>query len=99
MPKSRRWNLNEAEGRYAATNLTDAVIDLELGLKRVDGRREALGRYVLDLLSLAEPGYVTHRLVGSVSVFDVQIYREPNGVLLLGVRRGHTTKLERFRVS
>ena len=99
MAKSRRWNLNEAEGRYAATNLADAVIDLELGMKRIDGRREALGRYLLDLLPLAQLGFVTRRQVGGSAVFDVQIYREPNGALLLGVRQGHTTKLERFRVS
>lgn len=97
MPKTRRWNLNEAEGRYAATNLPETVIDLELGMKRLDGRRVPLGRYLLDLVPLARQGFVTRRQVGSTRVFDVQVYREPDGTLLLGVRRDHTTPLEQFR--
>ncbi len=97
MPKTRRWNLNEAEGRYAATSLPETTIDLELGMKRLDGRRVPLGRYLLDLLPLARQGFVTRRQVGSSVVFDVQFYREPDGTLLLGVRRDQTTPLEQYR--
>ncbi len=38
MAKTRRWNLNEREGRYAATNLSETRIDLHLGFKRANGR-------------------------------------------------------------
>lgn len=97
MPKTRRWNLNEAEGRYAATNLPETAIDLHLGMKRIDGQKVPLGRYLLDLEALAQRGFVTCRQIGSTGVFDVQIYREPTGKLLLGVRRDQTTPLEQFR--
>jgi hypothetical protein len=97
VPKIRRWNINEAEGRYAATNLPETAIDLHLGMKRRDGQKVPLGRYDLDLGLLAQQGFVTCRQVGSAVVFDVQIYREPDGSLLLGVRRTRTTRLERFR--
>ena len=97
MPKTRRWNINEAEGRYAATNLPETSIDLHLGMKRLDGEKVPLGRYDLDLVVLAQQGFVTRRPIGSTVVFDVQVYREPDGTLLLGVRRTRTTRLERFR--
>lgn len=96
MPKTRRWNLNEAEGRYAATNLTETAIDLHLGMKRTDGSKVPVGRYRLDLEALADRGFVTKRGYGAAAVFDVQIYREPDGRFLLGVRRDRTTPLERF---
>lgn len=99
MPKTRRWNLNEAEGRYAATNMPETAIDLHLGLKRLDGEKVTLGRYALDLIVLAQQGFVARRRVGSTVVYDVQIYREPNGTLLLGVRRDRTKHLERFRTG
>lgn len=97
MPKKRHWNLNEAEGRYAATNLPETAIDLHLGLKRTDGQKVPQGRYLLDLITLARQGFVTRRQVGSTAIFDVQVYREPDGTLLLGVRRDQTTLLEQFR--
>ena len=87
-------------GRGAtATNLPETAIDLHLGLKRLDGQKVPLGRYALDLIVLAQQGFVTRRQVGSTVVFDVQIYREPDGTLLLGVRRDRTTRLERFRAA
>lgn len=97
MTKTRRWHLNEVEGRYAATNLTETAIDLHLGIKRVDGTKVPVGRYRLDLEALSEGGFVTKRGNGAAAVFDVQIYRVPNGRFLLGVQRGHTTPLERFK--
>lgn len=97
--KTRRWNINEAEGRYAATNLPETAIDLHLGLKLLDGEKVRLGRYTLDLVALAGQGFVTRRQVGSTVVYDLQIYREPGGTLLLGVRRDRTTRLERFRAA
>ena len=44
MPKTRRWNINEAEGRYAATNLPETAVDLHLGMKRLNGEKVPLGR-------------------------------------------------------
>ena len=44
MAKVRRWNLNELEGRYAATNLTETAIDQHLGMKRVDGTKVPICR-------------------------------------------------------
>ena len=60
-PKTRRWNLNAHEGRYAATNLTETAVDLHLGLKRTDGSRVPVGRYLLDLEALSDRGFVTRR--------------------------------------
>ena len=88
----------EDEGRYAATNLPETKVDLHLGMKRTDGRKVPVGRYYLDLVPLAARGFVTRRQVGSTVVFDVQVYRDPNGTFELGVRRDHTTPLEQFRV-
>ena len=59
----------------------------------------ALGRYDLDLAELAQQGFVTRRQVGGTVVCDVQVYRESDGTLLLGVRRDRTTRLERFRAA
>lgn len=99
MAKTRRWNLNEVTGRHAATNLTESVMDLHLGVKRVDGTKTPAGRYRLDLEALSADGFVTQRGTGAARVFDVQIYRESNGSFLLGVRRGQTTRLARFKVE
>jgi hypothetical protein len=99
MAKTRRWNLNEREERYAATNLPETGIDLHLGLKRADGRTVPVGRYALDLKALAREGYVTCRDVGGTEVYDVQIYRESSGAYKLGVRQSHVTPLRRFEVS
>jgi|GEM_PF-2558860 len=99
MPKTRRWNLNLIEGRYAATNLSETMVDLHFGVKHPDGRKEAIGRFRLDLPQLTRGGWVTRRDLGNGAVFDVQIYREPSGRFLLGVRRDRTTPLEAFAVS
>ena len=99
MPKTRRWNINEAEGRYAATNLPETAVDLHLGMKRLNGEKVPLGRYDLDLAELAQQGFVTRRQVGGTVVYDVQVYRESDGTLLLGVRRDRTTRLERFQAE
>jgi hypothetical protein len=98
VPSTRRWNLNEREGRYAATNLSDGAIDLHLGLKRRDGTTVPVGRYKLDLWALSADGYVTRREVAGASVFDVQIYRESNGSYTLGVRRDQVTSLRTFEL-
>lgn len=90
--RQSRWNLNENEGRYAATNIVDSVIELDLGLKRTDGTREPVGRFNLPLDELADDGFVTRRVVDGHRVFDVQIYREDGGYAL-GVRQGQTTPL------
>jgi len=99
MAKTRRWNLNEREGRYAATNLPETRIDLHLSLKRLDGQRVPVGRYALDLKALARKGHVTCRDVRGTEVYDVQIYRESSGIYKLGVRRDHVTPLRYFEVS
>jgi hypothetical protein len=91
--RQSRWNLNEKEGRYAATNIVDSVIELDLGLKRVDGSREPVGRFNLPLDELADDGFVTRRVVEGHRVFDVQIYRGQDGDYALGVRQGQTTPL------
>ncbi len=75
----RRWNLNEAEGRYAKTNVSDPYVEVDLGLRRVRGDREAVGRFRLDLEGLASEGVVARRVVDGRPVFDVQIYREDDG--------------------
>lgn len=98
MPSTRRWNLNERDGRYAATNLSHTTIDLHLGLKRRDGSTVPVGRYKLDLRALSAGGYVTRREVAGSNVYDVQIYRESNGSYTLGVRRDHVTPLRAFEV-
>ncbi len=97
MPKTRRWNLNELEGRYAATDLTETAIDLHLGMKRADGTKVPVGRFLLDLEAESDEGYVTKRGHGAAAVFDVQIYRQSNGRFLLGVRQSETTPLDRFK--
>ena len=96
MPKTRRWNLNEHEARYAATNLTETAVDLHLGLKRTDGTRVPVGRYLLDLQALSDRGFVTRRQTREGTVFDVQIYRDLRGRYLLGVRQDETTPLDAF---
>ena len=97
MPKTRRWNLNELEGRYASTNLTETAIDLHLGMKRADGTKVPVGRYLLNLEELSDQGFVTKRGSGAAAVFDVQIYRESTGRFVLGVRQSQTTPLDRFK--
>jgi hypothetical protein len=89
----RRWNLNEGEGRYAATNVVESLIELHLGLKRADGSRQAVGRFHLDLNTLADDGFVTRRVVDGNRVFDIQIYREGDGSYSLGVRQNDKTSL------
>ena len=64
-----------------------------------DGAKVPVGRFRLDLEDLSKQGFVTQRGTGAARVFDVQIYREGNGTFLLGVRRGETTRLDRFRVE
>ena len=92
----RRWNLNEREGRYAATNIPDASIVLDFGMKRTDGRMVHVGQFRLDLETLARAGFVTKRVAGGTAVFDVQIYRLRDGSFALGVRQDETTPLAQF---
>ncbi|MBL8615147.1 MAG: hypothetical protein JNM72_06000 [Deltaproteobacteria bacterium] len=93
---TRRWTLNEAEGRYAATNLTTPTITVELALKRSTGVVEPVGVFELDLVALAAQGFVTKRDKGGQEVFDVQIYRGASGAYTLGVRRADQTALGPF---
>lgn len=95
MPRRRRWNLNEAEGRYAATNIRDVVLEVELGLNQTSGPTIPQGTYRLNLAKLSTDGFVTKR----GSVYDVQIYRESDGSYMLGVRRSQTTPLDAFAVA
>jgi hypothetical protein len=95
----RRWNLNEREGRYAATNILEPAINLDFGLKSVDGKISKVGRYRLDLEALALQGAVKKREVSGNRVFDVQIHRQERGRYGLGLREGHTVDLETFRIS
>jgi hypothetical protein len=95
----RRWNLNEMEGRYAKTNLTDQSVDLWFGVKCADGKREHVGRFSLDLPALAAQGLVTERKVAGGLVYDVQIFRTEDGTFMLGVRRDPTAPLSRFSVK
>jgi hypothetical protein len=97
-PVVRRWNLNEAEGKYAGTNIVESIMELHLGLKCLDGQQQAIGRFRLDLNALADKGFVTRRVVEGNRVFDVQIYREPDSAYSLGVRRDHTTPLAPYAV-
>jgi hypothetical protein len=97
-PVVRKWNLNEAKGRCAGTNIVESVMELHLGLKRKDGRQESVGRYHLDLDALADAGFVSRRVVEGNRVFDVQIYRESDGSYSLGVRQDHTTPLAPFAI-
>ena len=99
MSVNRRWNLNEAQGRYAATNIVEPLILLDLGLKRTSGQTVKIGRYRLDLESLTALGVVTRREVSSNRVFDVQIYRDQDGGCSLGVRRDHTLPISQFEAK
>jgi hypothetical protein len=99
MSVNRRWNLNESEGRYAATNIVEPVILLDLWLKRASGESVKIGRYRLALESLAARGVVTRREVSGNRVFDVQIFRDQDGRFSLGVRRGHTTPIAQFEAE
>jgi hypothetical protein len=97
--RQSRWNLNETEGRYAATNIVESVIELDLGLKRVDNSREPVGHFSLPLDALADDGFVTRRIVGGHRVFDVQIYRGQDGNYSLGVRQDQTTPLASYAMT
>jgi hypothetical protein len=99
MSVNRRWNLNEREGRYAATNIVEPVIEVDLGLKRVNGETERIGRFRLDLEALAAKGVVARREVSGNRVFDVQIYRRADGDYSLGVRQDYTAPLGPHRIS
>ncbi len=96
MAAVRRWNLNEAEGRYAMTNVAESLIDLHFGMKRTDGRQVPVGRFRLNLELLSRTGFVTKRQVGSSAVYDVQIYRLRDGSFVLGVRQDQTTPLAQY---
>ncbi len=74
------------------------MIHVHLGLKRRDGTTVPVGRYALDIRARAEAGFATRREVGGSTVYDVQIYREPDGSYTLGVRRGQVTRLDAFAV-
>jgi len=93
-----KWNLNETEGRYARTGIVEAVVDLQLGLKRADGKRETVGHFRLPMDALADSGFVTRRVVDGHRVFDVQIYRGPDASYSLGVRRDETTPLAHYAI-
>jgi hypothetical protein len=93
----RKWNLNELKGRYAKTSIVEPTIELHLGLKCADGRHEPVGCFFLDLNVQAANGFVTRRDVADSRVFDIGIYREPDGTYSLGVRRGATTPLAPYR--
>lgn len=94
----RRWNLNEIQRRYARTREVESAIDLRLGLKRKDGKKQPIGRYLLPLDTLADEGFVTRRVVDGHRVFDIQIYRENDNSYFLGVRRHETTPLSRYAI-
>jgi len=100
----RRWNLNEAEGRYAATNIVESVIELHLGVKRTDGRRERVGHFRLDLNALADEQFVSRRVVDGNRVFDVQLYLLRPELPLqaisysLGVQENRTTPIAPYAI-
>jgi hypothetical protein len=97
--KDRRWNLNEEHGYLLKTNLPESRIDLRLGLKKLTGNREEVGRYLLDLESLAQSGFVTRRVVGNNRVFDLRINRDTNGEYTLELESGPKAPLDDFRVE
>jgi hypothetical protein len=97
--RQSRWNLNESEGRYAATNIVESVIELDLGLKRIDSSREPVGHFLLPLDALADDGFVARRIVGGHRVFDVQIYRGQDGSYSLGVRQDRITPLASYSTT
>ncbi len=82
----RTWTLNAKLGYYVATGLRDRTIDLCLQFKNIHGIVTPIGRYHLNLELLAEKGIVARRKMGTVSVFDVRIVRDPKGSCWLGVR-------------
>jgi hypothetical protein len=101
----RRWNLNEAEGRYAGTNIVESVIELHLGVKGNNGRIQKVGKFRLELNTLADQGFVTRRVVEGNRVFDVQIYLarrdlpvEPSSYSL-GVREHSTTPIAPYAIG
>lgn len=94
-----KWNLNETEGRYARTGIVEEIVDLNLGLKRTDGRKEPVGHFRLPMDALADGGFVTRRFVDGHRVFDVQIYRALDGTYSLGVRREQITPIDGYEVA
>jgi hypothetical protein len=98
MSVERNWNLNETLGRVAKTGIVESAINLQLGLKRVDGSKETVGRFRLPLNSLADGGFVTRRVIEGHRIFDVQILRELDGSYSIGVHQGRSTPLAPYAV-
>lgn len=97
MSINRRWNLNERDGRYLRTNIIEPVVNLNFGLKHLDGTTTPVGRFRLDLESLAQQKIVTRREVHGNRVFDVQIYLRGSGSFELSVSKGNSVPLSLFQ--
>jgi hypothetical protein len=98
MRVTHRWNLNETAGRYARTGLVEEIVDLKLGLKRPDGKKEPVGHYQLPTDELADKGFVRRRFVDGQRVFDLQIYCGSDGIYSLRLQKKKTTLLTRYSV-
>jgi hypothetical protein len=90
--KKRYWNLNEMHGWYTSTTILESTIDLDFGLKRMDGSMEKVGRYFLDLDLLNKQGFVSSRLVEGQRAFQIKIFRK-DGSYSIGVHQDNTTPL------
>lgn len=88
----RNWTMNSNLDYYVKTGETAQVVSLSLSYRRPDGRIEAVGAYVLDLLALAQRGLCTQR----GSVYDLKVTRS-GGRFYLGVRTAPRAPLDEFR--
>ncbi len=95
MTKARNWTLREDRADYFSI-VDEAVLTLNLGIRRRSGAVEHLGKYRLDLRDLSARGFVNHRDDGE---FTVQINHANGRDFTLGTRQGVATPLAPFRVA
>ena len=95
---ARSWTLNARHGYYVATGLRDAPIDVDLFFLHESGKKDAVGRFRLDLDALVAKDVVTRRSTAKGSVYDVRIERDFAGVYWLAVRSSPRFALDRCRV-
>jgi hypothetical protein len=88
---SRTWTMNADLNCYVKTGETQVLINLLLNYRTSDGRIETVGRFVLDLVDLANRGIVTRR----GQSFDLKLQRE-SGRFWIGTRKATRLPLEKF---
>jgi len=89
----RTWTMNSNLDYYVKTNESQSVIDLNLRYKNTDGREDGMGRYILDLATLAERGIVTRR----GNVYDIKVLKD-RGQFWIGIRQSPRLLLSDFSV-